>query len=342
MAELLEQAVERIITGDKSGGARLLADVLRNNPASLDAWLWMAEAVAEPERKRFCLEQALKLEPGHPEATFKLAQLSGPAEAAPLPSLRSPRPRPPGPLDPGAEQAERRAVETLVKAPAPLEEPALEVEGRLGEQPAFWFNPQSTNARLLILSRDGWLIANPDPKAFAEVRRLLETGQIPMKIFNPAPRLIAMKTIEQVLAKRGATAITLTVGEGDEAEITELEFANRKTRNQALRALIQHVEPDFERRHPEFVRDVMGPLLVLVVLTSLTSWGVLGINQLAANPPTGMRTLATLAGWMGTTGVIAVGAFFIFLTLLWLALNLLRSVGTTLLIRCEEEPHQRG
>ncbi len=74
-ANNLEQAISAIRHGDLPAGQRLLAAILQHEPGNLQAWLWMSAAVREDERKRFCLEKVLALDPGNAAARQGLAAL---------------------------------------------------------------------------------------------------------------------------------------------------------------------------------------------------------------------------------------------------------------------------
>lgn len=80
---LLEQAVLAIQSGDKEQGRRLLADVLAANPKDVQAWVWLARCLPDIERKRYCLEKALALQPNNQEALQDLAELASPSVPGP-------------------------------------------------------------------------------------------------------------------------------------------------------------------------------------------------------------------------------------------------------------------
>jgi hypothetical protein len=73
---ILTDAVTAIRSGDKARGRTLLAQVLRIDPRSETAWLWMASVAETPERRRECLERALTINPNSQIARRALQKVS--------------------------------------------------------------------------------------------------------------------------------------------------------------------------------------------------------------------------------------------------------------------------
>ena len=96
-AEIIQQAIQAIQSGDRERGRLLLTQLLSSNPKEARAWLWLAACWDDPEKKRFCLEKALALRPDDPQIRAALQLLSAasaapesaPAEALPGPSEKS-------------------------------------------------------------------------------------------------------------------------------------------------------------------------------------------------------------------------------------------------------------
>lgn|GEM_PF-4017010 len=64
----LEKGINLIRAGRLEDAARLLAKVVQNDPANDAAWVWLAECFHEPERRLYCMQQALKANPRNPIA----------------------------------------------------------------------------------------------------------------------------------------------------------------------------------------------------------------------------------------------------------------------------------
>lgn len=80
--ELMQSGIDKVKAGDRQGGASVLAQVVINDPKNETAWLWLAEAVDDPARKRFCLGRVLAINPDHEAAKVALQRLQ--AEPAPM------------------------------------------------------------------------------------------------------------------------------------------------------------------------------------------------------------------------------------------------------------------
>lgn len=77
-AELLERAIAAMDAGQEAQAQGFLAQALQLDPRNERAWLLMAEAQADVERKRYCIERALALNPHHDLALQMMAKLSRP------------------------------------------------------------------------------------------------------------------------------------------------------------------------------------------------------------------------------------------------------------------------
>jgi thioredoxin-like negative regulator of GroEL len=73
---LLEQAIVALDNDDPATAQKHLASLLQQDPRNERAWLLMAEAQAEPERKRFCIEKVLALNPNNMMALQMRAELA--------------------------------------------------------------------------------------------------------------------------------------------------------------------------------------------------------------------------------------------------------------------------
>jgi hypothetical protein len=73
-ADKLQQAITLIKSGDKKSGQNLLVDIVNANPKNEIAWLWLASVVSE-DKKVFCLEKALSINPNNPQARQYLEKL---------------------------------------------------------------------------------------------------------------------------------------------------------------------------------------------------------------------------------------------------------------------------
>jgi hypothetical protein len=73
----LEQAQKAIRNGNKELGKKLLIQILKENPNSEAAWLWMSAAVDTPELRQECLKKVLEINPQNQHARKGLAKVRG-------------------------------------------------------------------------------------------------------------------------------------------------------------------------------------------------------------------------------------------------------------------------
>ncbi|MCZ7552212.1 MAG: hypothetical protein B6D39_10200 [Anaerolineae bacterium UTCFX2] len=80
----LEQAIRAIQSSDRKRGRALLAGVLSADPQEAQAWLWLAACFDEPDKKRYCLEQAQALRPDDPHIRQALERLPAASGSTPV------------------------------------------------------------------------------------------------------------------------------------------------------------------------------------------------------------------------------------------------------------------
>jgi hypothetical protein len=107
----LRLAKEAIQRGDKDTAQEMLLEVIRANPRSEVAWLWLSAIVADPARERECLERVLAINPSNAVAQQHLQKLREPgAEPRSVPA-----PEPPGQAPPPAQAPPSRAVPSVLE-----------------------------------------------------------------------------------------------------------------------------------------------------------------------------------------------------------------------------------
>ena len=106
-SEKLSAAITAIKTGDKPTGARLLAKILQDEPSNATAWMWLAAAVDDVQKKKYCLKKALSLVPHDQGVRKALEHIENPPHpgleaAAPNDPVRKP-PKKPAPIQVASE-----------------------------------------------------------------------------------------------------------------------------------------------------------------------------------------------------------------------------------------------
>lgn len=107
---------------DVAEGRRLLIESLRSNPQNDMAWVWLARATNQPEKRLDCIERALKINPENPHALEMKAKLAvNGAAAAPHTNGDAP-PRMKTMDKPLTLREEKQIAALLTKADALIEE----------------------------------------------------------------------------------------------------------------------------------------------------------------------------------------------------------------------------
>ncbi len=106
----LQQGIAAAKAGDSKRATAILLQVVRRDMDNPLAWLWLAQVIEGKKRKRDCLKQVLRIEPGNNVARQMLASLEEPPAVKPPAPQPEPRPEP------------------QPVAPAPTPEPQLELE----------------------------------------------------------------------------------------------------------------------------------------------------------------------------------------------------------------------
>ena len=87
MAPTLEDALNAIRNGNKTGAASMLATVVTSDPHNECAWLALASVLDDHDKKRQCLCRVLAINPNNSEAKVELSRLDVPPAA---PAVASP------------------------------------------------------------------------------------------------------------------------------------------------------------------------------------------------------------------------------------------------------------
>lgn len=74
--EVLQQAAVFYKQGDKESAAKLLVQLVKDEPNNADAWYGLAMCLDQTERKRYCLQKALAINPESHRAKQALEKLS--------------------------------------------------------------------------------------------------------------------------------------------------------------------------------------------------------------------------------------------------------------------------
>ena len=125
----LQQATELLQAGRLIEAQAALAELLRQNPNSDQAWLLMSFAVSERSLQIDCAQRAVKLNPFNPNARERLEKLVGPpASSAPPPASTPPPAEPPRATSFLRKTGALSMPTAAAKPPAAPEKPAAEAK----------------------------------------------------------------------------------------------------------------------------------------------------------------------------------------------------------------------
>lgn len=81
--ELLNRCIDLIRSGEREEAARILARIVQEDPQNDAAWAWLSVCFDEKERKLYCLDRAITINPQN------LIALDGLAKITPVPDLQA-------------------------------------------------------------------------------------------------------------------------------------------------------------------------------------------------------------------------------------------------------------
>ena len=80
-SEKLNAAIQQIQSGHKQTAVPMLRELIQENPADDQPWLWLHLCMDDLEQKKFCLQRALMLNPANEQARLALQVLMEPVES---------------------------------------------------------------------------------------------------------------------------------------------------------------------------------------------------------------------------------------------------------------------
>ncbi|NWG22745.1 MAG: hypothetical protein HXY39_20770 [Chloroflexi bacterium] len=76
-ALLIQQGLDALFAGDRGRAVRLIVRAIEHNPNNEHAWLGLARVVTSAERRRYCLERALSINPHNLRTRAALREIRG-------------------------------------------------------------------------------------------------------------------------------------------------------------------------------------------------------------------------------------------------------------------------
>jgi hypothetical protein len=325
MSDQVNEAIAAIKAGDKGRGRDLLMEVLRTDKGNERAWLWLSAAVDGDDQIRFCLEQAVAINPANEKAKQGLARLA--AKQARVQEVVTNQVTDKVAAAPIAQTQE---VPTSVEVATPEEVTAPEevavpmiaaVPGNVKRR--IWFNPKSRNDRVVLLYPNALVLANPSAASLRQLKAIGD-GPLPASLLGSDAKQIPLNAIEKVTASPESLLLNVRYRQGAANRQAAIVFSGTEERDEALEALHQELGSAFTRaKRPFSLGEALAMpgclMFVLVVLAvagfqAVSSGGepvIRGRNQLFK------YLFYRLVDALGPIGVVVVSLILLALLAVW-------------------------
>lgn len=90
--ELLQAGISALKTNDKGRAASIFSQLVRQYPRSEGGWYLLGMSLDDSQKRAYCFERVLDINPDNPDAKKQLALLSPPAPVPPPPAFTEPEP----------------------------------------------------------------------------------------------------------------------------------------------------------------------------------------------------------------------------------------------------------
>lgn len=336
MPDQIQQAIALIKSGKNRDAHQILLKILNSDPNNDQAWLWMSAVVSE-DKRQYCIEKALEINPNNQQAKHALSKLTQVASksAITLPSEPSPPPpespstsipitQPPSPEP--VNSPPLSSLSALVTSLPEVPQPASQVTGSIKSSPEFWINPERKATYITALLENELVSATTDPSMAKQVQAKLQQGAFPLDILADN-HVIPFNNITEVSQTMSSLRVYYT--ENNSAKSTRLECDDTAMAEAILNALQKRLGAKFERNSAPLGigKAVLVPLVFMMIILAATTFCYFGAAEIASGEvtPTGSartRGIAALLGLIGPTGVACIGGV-LFLVALGLMIYLI-------------------
>jgi len=339
----LQQAITLIHAGDTAAAQKILAEVLSADPRSELGWFWLA-AAAPPDKRRYCLEKVLSINPNNTQARQMLWPATVPSftptAVAATPS--QPAPQPAQPSEPPRPEPERVVPGSAILAPEGTTESAAQVAQALAViPPLYWTVPFGKLVRIIILGPGRLFNIKVLPAKVPVVLNQFNHNALTKEWFekNVAGGINYVSVpLERILRVRLLlNAIRLDYrDENGKDETTEFNCGKDENSDSILAALHKRLGTRFTRvSRPSSPWNLAGGaallLLFVIVMTTLFYQGALDPSS---NPTHGRgSSISALLQLLGPNGVLCLGGGIIILLILGIAAVFINPPRETLLVR---------
>ncbi|HEX9922259.1 MAG TPA: hypothetical protein VGD99_06330 [Anaerolineae bacterium] len=347
MSDQLRQAIALAKSGQKQDAQQLLLKIIAAEPTNEQAWLWMS-AVISADKKRYCIERALKINPNNPHAQQALAKLKQlepkpppadrPAAASP-PLAKLPPSSKPGvqPLSPKlANLPHPTSTSTPSRTPSPPSQSASSKTKLDRSIPEFWLNRERNVLYITVLLINDLISATIPPGQAKQMQVELQRGNVPLDLLSDK-KVIPFHAITQV--KQTADSIRVYYIEASVSKSTLLSCDDEVMAEAIVMALQKRLEPGFERTSaPMSLGTIMGfGLISTIIILAASVFCYYGAAEVAAGDLSSRgsartRTFVALLGLLGPNGVACLGGIVLVLVLASVGYSLVKPSLVTRLL----------
>jgi hypothetical protein len=314
-ADKLQQAIALVKSGDKKGGQNLLIDIVNSDPKNETAWLWLASVVS-PDKRGFCLEKVLSINPNNAQARGYLEKLKASGQIQSNPTSQP-------------------KVANIESTPRVIEQP-------VSSSPQYWTVPFGNKLVSIIILEAAKLITfDVIPMKAPAILEQLSRGSITKEWYE---KNVAGGTsytsinINQILRVRLLlNDITISYRDNAMKELsTKLVCREDKISDAILESLHKQLGDQFERTSKSNSRlEVAGRSLILLLIgfggTGFCYWATL---DLVGRELHGRYSgIASLFQLIGPNGVLCIGGGLLIILLISIVSQFIKPPIETLLVR---------
>lgn len=309
-SEKLQKAITLIKSGDKKGGQNLLVDIVNSDPKNETAWLWLASVVS-PDKRIFCLEKVLSINPKNLQAKQYLEKLK---------SSELPQPNP-------VRQAE---VVNKAGMPSVHEQP-------IPSLPQYWTVPFGNKlVSFIILETTKLITFDTAPARVSAIIEQINRGSLDPNIVTGSNyKSINLNQIAQV--RLLLNDITIYYRDNAMKDLSvKITCREDKVSDDVLESLQKRLGSQFARTSKQNSRmEVAGRSLVLLAIglggTGFCYWATL---DLVGRDLHGRYSgIASLFQLIGPNGILCIGGGLILLLLISIISQFAKPPMETLLTR---------
>jgi hypothetical protein len=323
MSERLQQATVLIKSGKNQEAQQLLAKLLSDEPNNDQAWLWMS-AVAPAEKRRYCIEKALSINPNNLQARQALNRLTQPPATV---AVNPPQPQAATNTPVTPPQAPATHQPSAVVAPSTT--PPVANQAR----PEIWVNKQKSIIYITILTGTEIVTGILNPGLAKQAQAQLQQNKLPLEMMI-RPKRIPLNRIAEI--RETLATVTVKYTEDSKPESEDLMCKDGEMADAMLNALESRFGGAFVRMATPVekgaILGVAGLVsIVILAVTAFFYWGALEVA--AGSRPTGRgSSLAWLLEMLGPNGVMCIGGVVLLLAVVVTAVNLKNPPLTTKLL----------